>query len=73
MVKNYMLKNSNYSVAKIILFFSCLLKSKVERIIGHGSFTPDKCVEINGEKYAADHILIATGGRPIVPNITGKV
>ncbi|XP_059144464.1 glutathione reductase, mitochondrial-like [Physella acuta] len=53
------------------IYESNLEKSKVERIIGHGSFTPDKCVEVNGEKYAADHILIATGGRPVVPNIPG--
>lgn len=46
-------------------------KAKVERIVGHASFTEDKCVEVNGQKYAADHILIATGGRPSIPNIPG--
>lgn len=28
-------------------------------------------VEVNGEHYTADHILIAVGGRPSIPNIPG--
>ncbi|XP_046585393.1 glutathione reductase, mitochondrial-like [Haliotis rubra] len=46
-------------------------KSKVERIVGHASFTDDRCVEVNGQKYSATHILIATGGRPVFPDIPG--
>ncbi len=30
-----------------------------------------KTVEVNGEQYTADHILIAVGGRPTIPNIPG--
>lgn len=30
-----------------------------------------KTVEVNGELYTADHILIAVGGRPSIPNIPG--
>lgn len=30
-----------------------------------------KPVEVNGELYTADHILIAVGGRPSIPNIPG--
>ena len=51
----------------------CLFQSNIEKIIGHATFTDDKCVEVNGQKYTADHILIATGGRPQIPqNIPGK-
>jgi len=46
-------------------------KAKVETIHGHAKFTEDKCVEVNGQKYAADHILIATGGKADIPNIPG--
>ncbi|PVD18283.1 hypothetical protein C0Q70_20832 [Pomacea canaliculata] len=46
-------------------------KSNVESITGHARFTEDKCVDVNGNKYSADHIVIATGGRPLVPNIPG--
>lgn len=48
-----------------------LEKSKVEKIPGHASFTDDGCVEVNGEKISAKHILIATGGRPIFATIPG--
>jgi glutathione reductase (NADPH) len=41
-------------------------------IVGNATFTADKTVEVDGDKYTADHILIATGGRPIIPNITGE-
>nr|KAG5696721.1 hypothetical protein BaRGS_028841 [Batillaria attramentaria] len=46
-------------------------KAHVEALIGHARFTEDKCVDVGGQKYAADHILIATGGKPIVPDIPG--
>lgn len=49
------------------------LQSKVEKITGHAVLTEDRCVEVAGQKYSADHILIATGGKPVVPtNIPGK-
>ena len=40
--------------------------------MGHATFTEDKCVEVDGIKYSADHYLIASGGRPIVPSTPGK-
>uniref|UniRef100_A0A8C5BLW8 glutathione-disulfide reductase n=1 Tax=Gadus morhua TaxID=8049 RepID=A0A8C5BLW8_GADMO len=41
-------------------------KAEIETIEGHASFTDDALptVEVNGKKYTASHILIATGGRP---------
>lgn len=53
------------------IYSSNLEKSKVEKIIGHATFTDDGCVEVEGEKIQAKHILIATGGRPILPAIPG--
>ncbi|XP_067943796.1 glutathione reductase, mitochondrial-like [Watersipora subatra] len=46
-------------------------KSKVEAIRGEARFIDEKLVEVNGEKYTADHILIAVGGHPTIPNIPG--
>ena len=42
------------------------MKAEIETIEGHASFTDDAepTVEVNGKKYTASHILIATGGRP---------
>ncbi|KAJ8398922.1 hypothetical protein AAFF_G00418300 [Aldrovandia affinis] len=41
-------------------------KAKVKTILGHAVFTddPEPTVEVDGKKYTAPHILIATGGRP---------
>ena len=58
----------------MILFISYLIsqQSQVEKIVGHATFTQDKCVEVAGQKYTAEHIMIATGGRPFIPSIPGK-
>lgn len=41
-------------------------KGKIESIHGYARFTddPEPTVEVNGKKYTAQHILIATGGHP---------
>ncbi|KAL7988525.1 hypothetical protein Chor_007444 [Crotalus horridus] len=47
-----------------------LNKDHVETILGHASFTadPEPTIEVDGKKYTAPHILIATGGRPVIPS-----
>ncbi|ELV11296.1 Glutathione reductase, mitochondrial [Tupaia chinensis] len=47
-----------------------LTKSHIEIIHGHAAFTsdPTPTVEVNGKKYTAPHILIATGGVPSRPH-----
>ncbi|MFV0450550.1 MAG: glutathione-disulfide reductase [Vibrio sp.] len=50
--------------------------NKVEVIRGFARFVSEegieaKTVEVNGVRYTADHILIAVGGRPTIPNIPG--
>jgi glutathione reductase (NADPH) len=45
--------------------------SGVQKINGWASFVDANTVEVNGERYSADHILIATGGTPDVPDIEG--
>ena len=39
----------------------------VEYIAGHAKFTGPKEVTVDGAKYTAEHILIATGTKPIIP------
>ncbi|XP_006803306.1 glutathione reductase, mitochondrial isoform X2 [Neolamprologus brichardi] len=43
-------------------------KAKIQTIQGYARFTNDRepTVEVNGRKYTAPHILIATGGQPSV-------
>lgn len=40
-------------------------------IKGFGRFKDAHTLEVNGEEVTADHILIATGGEPIIPHIPG--
>ncbi|XP_049671271.1 glutathione reductase, mitochondrial isoform X2 [Accipiter gentilis] len=44
-------------------------KAHIDIIQGYGKFTtdPEPTIEVNGKKYTAPHILIATGGHPAVP------
>lgn len=48
-----------------------LADNKVTQIHGYGSFINSHTVTVNDKQYTADHILIATGGRPVVPQIPG--
>lgn len=45
-----------------------LFQAKIQTIQGYARFTNDAepTVEVNGRKYTAPHILIATGGQPSV-------
>jgi glutathione reductase (NADPH) len=45
--------------------------NKVDVIHGFARFIDAHTVEVNGEQITADHILIATGGRPNRPTIPG--
>lgn len=45
--------------------------SHIDLISGHGRFHDAHSVEVNGEIYTADHIVISPGGYPIVPDIPG--
>jgi len=46
-------------------------ESGIDRIHGQARFVDARTVEVNGETYSAQHIVIATGGQPIVPPVPG--
>lgn len=46
-------------------------KNNVELIQGHASFKSPNEVIVNGETLRAKHIIIATGGRPLLPKVKG--
>ncbi|KPJ90563.1 MAG: glutathione reductase [Gammaproteobacteria bacterium SG8_11] len=46
-------------------------ESGIDRIQGQAKFVNDNTVEVNGQHYSADHIVIATGGKPLVPSVPG--
>ena len=45
--------------------------NNVNVIQGFAKFVDKNTVEVNGTFYTADHITIATGGRPTIPDIEG--
>jgi glutathione reductase (NADPH) len=53
------------------IFDSNLTKERVDYIYGHGNFEGPHTVGVNGKTYTARHILIATGGRPRMPDWPG--
>ncbi|MET3558376.1 glutathione reductase (NADPH) [Streptococcus rupicaprae] len=46
-------------------------RNGVTHIEGYASFIDHKTVTVNGEQVSADHILIATGSVPAIPDIPG--
>jgi glutathione reductase (NADPH) len=47
---------------------SFLAELGIDLLQGHARFVDAKTLEVDGETYTADHIVISTGGRPIVPS-----
>ena len=48
-----------------------LESSGVDVIHGFARFVDGNTIEVDGAKYSAEHIVIATGGYPAIPDITG--
>lgn len=46
-------------------------KNKIELFEGHARLVSDHEIEVNGEIIYAEHIILATGGRPKMPNVKG--
>ena len=62
---------NNYIQRLNDIYARALEDSQVDLISGYGAFVDSKTLEVNGKKYTADHIVIATGGKPSVPNTPG--
>jgi glutathione reductase (NADPH) len=48
-----------------------LANNKVELVQGEARFVGPRTVEVNGVRYRGRHVLIATGGHPIMPDVPG--
>lgn len=53
------------------IYRNLLLNSGVTLLAGHGRIAGANSVEVEGKRYTARHILIATGGWPQIPQIPG--
>ena len=54
------------------IYRNLLVNSGVVLHEGHARITAPHEVEINGQRHTAKHILIATGGWPVIPDIPGR-
>lgn len=52
-------------------YHTYLADSKIDEISGMATFVDAKTLEVNGEQYTADHIVIAPGTTPVVPDVPG--
>ena len=67
-----LVKNRSAYIDRIHTSYDNVLgKNQVDVIRGYARFVDAHTVEVNGEQITADHILIATGGRPSHPRIPG--
>jgi glutathione reductase (NADPH) len=53
------------------IYRTSLQDAEVDEITGFGHFTDARTIVVGNEHYTADHIVIATGGRPVIPSIPG--
>jgi len=44
---------------------------KLRLVEGHARFVGERQIEVNGDRYGADVVIINTGGRPVVPKVSG--
>jgi len=48
-----------------------LKENRIDEITGSASFIDAKTLDVNGVTYSAEHIVIAPGGTPVIPDIPG--
>ncbi|MFJ4375160.1 glutathione-disulfide reductase [Pseudomonas japonica] len=68
-----LIANKNREIQRLNgIYRNLLVNSGVTLLEGHARITAPHEVEVEGKRYSAKHILIATGGWPQVPEIPGR-
>lgn len=68
-----LIANKNREIQRLNgIYRNLLLNSGVRLLEGHARLLDPHSVEVDGQRYSAAKILIATGGWPQVPDIPGK-
>ncbi len=52
-------------------YHTYLADSKIDEITGYARFVNETTVEVEGQQYQADHIVITPGSHPLVPDVEG--
>ncbi|MBS0469370.1 MAG: glutathione-disulfide reductase [Proteobacteria bacterium] len=67
-----LVKNRSAYIERIHASYATGLdRNKVDVIRGFARFVDARTIEVDGERMTADHLLIATGGHPVRPDIPG--
>jgi glutathione reductase (NADPH) len=68
-----LISNKNREIHRLNgIYRNLLVNSGVSLLEGHAKLQDAHTVEVDGQRFSAKHILIATGGWPQVPDIPGK-
>lgn len=68
-----LIANKNREIARLNgIYRKLLISSGVTLLEGHARLADANHVDINGQRFSAERILIATGGWPQIPDIPGK-
>ncbi|WP_342652850.1 glutathione-disulfide reductase [Pseudomonas sp. F3-2] len=68
-----LIANKNQEISRLNGVYRDLLKnSGVTLMEGHARLRGPHAVEVNGQVHTAEHIMIATGGWPQIPEIPGR-
>jgi len=68
-----LIANKNREIHRLNgIYRNLLVNSGVTLLEGHAKVQDAHTVEVDGQRFSAKHILIATGGWPQVPDIPGK-
>ncbi|CAM4110204.1 glutathione-disulfide reductase [Bordetella muralis] len=68
-----LIANKNREIERLNgIYRNLLVNSGVTLHEGHARLVDPHTVEINGQRHTAEHILVATGGWPQIPDIPGK-
>lgn len=68
-----LIANKNQEIERLNgIYRKLLVNSGVTLLEGHGHLADPHTVEVNGQRYSAERILIATGGWPVIPDIPGR-
>lgn len=62
-------KRENYIKNINDWYINYLADSNIEHISGYGRFVDKNTIEVNGEQYTAEHIVISVGGEPTIPDL----
>lgn len=68
-----LIANKDKEIARLNgIYGQILTNAKVDIITGHAQIVDAHTVIVNGQRYRAQHILIATGGHPVKPELPGS-